>query len=55
MTLPKGTIFSISKGEAFDIENKKRNQSNNHQTRIILDVVFCIEVNQTIVLKKVAA
>lgn len=52
MTLPKGTIFSISKGGAFDIENKKRNQSNKHQTRIILDAVFGIEVNQTIVLKK---
>lgn len=53
MTLPKGTIFSISKGEAFDIKNKKRNQSVvDQKTRIILDSVFGIDTNQTIVLKK---
>lgn len=53
MTLLKGTIFSISKGETFDIKNKKSNQLKaDHPTRIILDSVFGIDTNQTIVLKK---
>lgn len=53
VTLPVGTIFSIHKGEKFDIENKKKNKLiTNEFFTSYYDSKWGIEPNQKIILKE---